>query len=85
MPQMEFSEKKPSFLEWLWDRYQTTPIIELDLFKKTAYRNARREYEKAMEWYRRRYRYEMEIRERLIAANPFKEQEENLNGNYEQS
>jgi len=67
------ADKKPTFMEWLWERYRVTPLIQLDLCKKTAYGSARREYEKVMEWYRQRYRYEMEIREKLIAANPFKE------------
>ncbi len=65
----------PTFLDWLWERYQVTPTIQRVLCKQTArYGSGRKEFESCMEWYRKRYRYEMELREQLINNNPFKEE-----------
>lgn len=66
---------KPTFLDWLWEKYKITPIIQRQLCKTTAkYGSGLKEFETSMEWYRRRYRFEMEQRELLIKLNPFKEE-----------
>lgn len=62
------ADHKPGFKEWLLDRYTETPRHLHDVALATG---SYRDYERLMEWYRRRYRYEMELRELLISANPF--------------
>lgn len=57
----------PTFKAWLWENYQTTPFLVLDLCKKTS-RSPRRDFEKVMDWYRRRYRQEMIDRQALKEA-----------------
>ncbi|MDE5894344.1 MAG: hypothetical protein K2H45_15630 [Acetatifactor sp.] len=61
-------DRKPEFKEWLLYRYTETPLHLHDVALATG---SYRDYERLMEWYRRRYRYEMELREQLISANPF--------------
>lgn len=62
------ADRKPDFKEWLLDRYTETPQHLHDVALATG---CYRDYERLMEWYRRRYKYEMELREQLISANPF--------------
>ena len=72
--------KQPTFLEWMQERHHTSPTVMKVICRQTCpYRNWRKEYEAAMEWLRRRYRYEMELLQQLITNNPF--EEENNNGN----
>ena len=74
VPPLDISSEEQTFLDWLLSRYNTTPLTLRALCKQTG---NRREYEKMMEWYRRRYRKEMQIKGELIEANPFITQEEN--------
>mgnify|MGYP004581922927 FL=1 len=53
-------------MDWLWRRYQHTPLIVRGLCRQTG-----GNYEKVMAWYRYRYRLEMEQRELLTSNNPF--------------
>lgn len=78
---VDYRTNKPTFLEWLQDRHDVTPMTQRILCQQTARcGSGYSEYEKCMEWYRQRFRYEMELREQLIPCNPFIE-EENHNGN----
>ena len=68
--------KAPNFIDWLLERYDTTPLTLLYLCKQTG---KRKDYDKVMAWYRKRYRYEMQLRESLLEANPFQNLEEKKN------
>ena len=73
------SGKQPSFLEWMQERHQSTPTVMKVLCRQTSPRRAWwKEYEAAMDWLRKRYSYEMQLRDQIITNNPFKE--ENNNG-----
>lgn len=61
-------EKAPDFIAWLKGRYGYTPQYFYQLCVRTGPAS---DYYKAMEWYRRRYRYEMDLRRQLIDSNPF--------------
>lgn len=70
--ELQLDAEQPTFLDWLLTRHDTTPTVMRVLCKQTArYGSGKTEYEKAMEWYRRRYRYEKELREQMIKSNPF--------------
>jgi hypothetical protein len=61
-------DKLPTFNEWLLARYDTTPMTLYELNKATGRYG---EYDKLMEWYRRRYRREMLQLKLLSSGNPF--------------
>ena len=68
----------PDFMQWLWDRHQTSPSILKSLCKQTArFGSGYEEYEKCMEWLRRRYFVEKKLMNELIQTNPFKEDDNN--------
>lgn len=62
------TDKLPSFNEWLLAKYDTTPMTLYVLNKNTGRYG---EYDKLMNWYRRRYRMEMDQLKCLIDNNPF--------------
>lgn len=62
------TEKLPAFNEWLLAKYGTTPMALYVLNKHTGRYG---EYDKMMDWYRRRYRREMDQLKALISDNPF--------------
>lgn len=70
---MELESKPMTFQEWLLKRYGITPLQQKDLCRRTGRAS---DYHIVMEWYRRRYCLEQEIRESLIEANPFEQMEE---------
>lgn len=57
-----------TFKEWLLRMYGETPEHLYTLCIATGNYG---DYNKVMEWYRRRYRYDNVLREQLLAANPF--------------
>lgn len=67
-------EGKPSLVGWMRERDGITPVLLLDLFKHTSCRY-RKEYEAAMEYCRRKYRAEMELREAALLGCPFLKEE----------
>lgn len=62
------ADRRLTFKEWLLDRYTETPQHLHDVALATG---SYRDYDLLMEWYRRRYHYEMELREQLLSGNPF--------------
>lgn len=56
------------FKEWLLWKYNYTPEQLYELCLATGRYG---DYDKVMAWYRRRYQWYNEMREQLIAANPF--------------
>ncbi len=74
----EFDENQTSFLEWMQERHQTSPTVMKVICRQTAARRSWwKEYESAMEWLRRRYRYEMALKKQLLNNNPFEEDKNN--------
>ena len=67
-------EHKPTFQEWVVDRYGVSCIEMHDNFKHTG---SNKEYQKAMAYLRNKYHEDMKRREMLIASNPFQNKEEN--------
>ena len=65
-----WDENKQSFLDWLRERHNYTPLTIKLLCKQTG-----SDYNKVMSWYRQRYRYET-----IVNNNPFSNMEENQNG-----
>lgn len=59
---------KPTFQEWVVERYGTSCCEIYDNFKKTG---SNRDYQKAMAYLRSRYKEDMIHREMLLASNPF--------------
>ena len=70
-----WDENKQSFLDWLRERHNYTPLTIKLLCKQTG-----GDYNKVMRWYRQRYRYENDRKQYLINTNPFLKMEENKNG-----
>ena len=70
-----WDENKQSFLDWLRERHNYTPLTIKLLCKQTG-----GDYNKVMSWYRQRYRYENDRKQYLINTNPFLKMEENKNG-----
>lgn len=64
----EISGELLTFREWLKHKYGYTPQELYDLCTATGRYG---DYNKVMEWYRRRYQQDNELREQLLAANPF--------------
>lgn len=64
-----YADYKPTFEEWLAQRHNTTSRKLYEMFRMTGARYG--EYDKAMEYLRRKYREEMDYREALLASNPF--------------
>lgn len=64
----EVSGEYKTFQEWLSWKYGYTPQQLYDLCLATGKYG---DYDKVMAWYRRRYQQYNELRERLLAANPF--------------
>ena len=62
--------EEPTFQEWLSDRYGVTPFQLQHLVIITGKKG---DYDKMMEWYRRRYRFEMLRNKIYNNNNPFKE------------
>lgn len=62
------AENPPTFNEWLLARYDETPMTLYVLSKNTGRYG---DYDRMMEWCRRRYRREMDQLKALIADNPF--------------
>jgi hypothetical protein len=60
-------------VEWLVKTQNTTPREMYAMFSATG---RPWEYQKAMEYLRRKYAQEMQYRESLIASNPFVEPEQ---------
>ena len=70
-----WDENRQSFLDWLRERHNYTPLTIKLLCKQTG-----GDYNKVMSWYRQRYRYENDRKQYLINTNPFLKMEENQNG-----
>lgn len=68
-----YTDRKPSFQEWVVERHGQSCSEIWDNFRKTG---SNREYQKAMKWLRQQYREDMKRRELLMAANPFQNKEE---------
>ncbi len=66
------------FKDWLLKKYGYTPQQLYDLCTFTGRYG---DYNKVMEWYRRRYRQDNAEREQLLAANPFVQQQPIQGGN----
>lgn len=64
----EVSGEYKTFQEWLLWKYDYTPRKLYDLCLATG---SYGDYDKVMAWYRRRYQQYNELREQLLAANPF--------------
>ncbi len=64
----DFRWELMSFQEWLLWKYNYTPRQLYELCLATGRYG---DYNRVMEWYRRRYRQYNELREQLRAANPF--------------
>lgn len=67
---MQFSldGNAPTFQEWLCRNYNVT---SRELYATALATGTYNSYNKLMDWYRKRYRYEMEQRELLKDACPF--------------
>lgn len=63
-----FDAEEPDFLEWLKARYDTYPAKLYLLCQAVGYYG---DYNKCMEWYRRRYRKEIMQGRILHLENPF--------------
>lgn len=72
----EYAGAEPEFLEWLKLKYGTVPSKLYLLCQATG---SYGDYDKCMEWYRRRYRKEIEVYRNLCKANPFIEKQEDKN------
>lgn len=64
----DYSLEYLTFKEWLSWMYNYTPEQLYDLCLATGRYG---DYNRVMEWYRRRYQQYNELREQLRAANPF--------------
>lgn len=64
----EVSGEHKTFQEWLLLKYGYTPEQLYNLCLATGRYG---DYDRVMEWYRRRYRQYNELREQLLAAIPF--------------
>lgn len=71
--------KEPSLVDWMRERCGITPILLLDLFKHTTCRY-RKDYEAAMDWARRKYREEMELRRAALEECLFLQEVEAAGG-----
>ena len=71
---MDFAESdvSQSFLDWLRERHNYTPLTIKLLCRQTG-----GDYYKVMSWYRRRYRYELDLMKTIVNNNPFSNMEEN--------
>lgn len=67
------------FKDWLLKKYGYTPQQPYDLCTATGRYG---DYNKVMEWYRRRYRQENAEREQLLAANPFTQLQGGIENGY---
>lgn len=63
-----FTAEEPDFLEWLKARYGIVPAKLYLLCQAVGYYG---DYNKCMEWYRRRYRKEITQGRALHLSNPF--------------
>lgn len=64
----EYDAAESEFLEWLKKRYDIVPSGLYLLCQATGYYG---DYNRCMEWYRRRYRKEITQGRALHRANPF--------------
>lgn len=62
----EFDDEEPEFRDWLKQRYDVVPA-RLAICCQVTGGN----YYRVMEWYWRRYKFEMSQRKNLIKNNPF--------------
>ena len=69
-----WNEDTQSFLDWLRERHNYTPITVKILCRQTG-----GDYNKVMAWFRYRYHVENDIKQQLINNNPFSNMEENQN------
>lgn len=63
-----------SFQEWLAVRYNYCPM---ELYKLALATGKYGDYDKLMEWYRRRYRYEKDLARMYDNNNPFTQEDLN--------
>lgn len=63
----EFDDEEPEFRDWLKQRYDVVPAGLAICCQVTG-----GSYYQVMEWYWRRYKFEMSQRKNLIKNNPFK-------------
>ena len=67
------SDHKPTFQEWVVNRYGVSCSEMYANFKATG---SGKEYQKAMAFLRLKYKEDMKYREALLAANPFEHKED---------